>query len=712
MDRSRGPMARGDDADAAGPSHTEPDPWWFSGRPEWNVHTDRLIRDGFHGDANEFCGSMVALFEDAGLFNSPAFPTLDVQIAHQFFEILFDAFKPVPYHCAFHGQSTAQAAHVLLTQLIANNHGPFSDVEVLAVLLAAVGKNVGHLGMTNGHLLATNHPLTNLYPANTNEMYSAQILTHVLNDPSCGIARCAANQSQSKRLLDLVGRLIQTAAPTEREITVAEFFGLTERIRTRSGSNSYADTPTNENSWDERSDLPIDFNLDFIPPGAGVFSQREKQNVQAMVVLCAELSWMTKGLDTCEFWKDRQRLERAGKTMARTSGSGDETRGNGGSADDTGVDTGDQESNARISSLTSQRFDNLDTIAVPAFHAFSVFAEQTWASAVQLQLKRNSKVYKNRAAQLDIRNRRRLRQNAVTKTLIDAAGAMALVFTYVVSRRGVFREKIAFLRKRRDDKRGSERVIKAATEAIFVFEVARARFVVYLAIVTAILVSCVALATPVARKYLTVQFRERVVFCVSATQVFARFFFSHHRAMLNSTMHGIGVESLFHGESLLRESPFIGGWIGKNVIGLTFHSSTVITTVTSLVYYFGAIQMSPMSHVFWHSVACAVRFAANEVQARSEPLGAWWYPLRVWGYVPLFNPKMWCAIVSFPLVICVVDWKHAQAAIPSVFIRRMVDSIFAVTPLGIHSQRRDTGNGELVTRNREGMFSSVLCRGW
>ena len=163
---------------------------------------------------------------------------------------------------------------------------------------------------------------------------------------------------------------------------------------------------------------------------------------------------------------------------------------------------------------------------------------------------------------------------------------------------------------------------------------------------------------------------------------------------------------------MLRKSPFIGGWIGKNVIGLTFHSSTVITTVTSLVYYFGAIQMSPMSHVFWHSVACAVRFAANEVQARSEPLGAWWYPLRVWGYVPLFNPKMWCAIVSFPLVICVVDWKHAQAAIPSVFIRRMVDSIFAVTPLGIHSQRRDTRNGELVTRNREGMFSSVLCRGW
>jgi hypothetical protein len=64
----------------------------------------------------------------------------------------------VPFHCALHAQSVMGYAHCLTRQLRECNHGPLSELEVLALYVAAMGHDAGHFGWGLCKLLYKLHP--------------------------------------------------------------------------------------------------------------------------------------------------------------------------------------------------------------------------------------------------------------------------------------------------------------------------------------------------------------------------------------------------------------------------------------------------------------------------------------------------------------------------------------------------------------------------
>ena len=86
-----------------------------------------------------------------------------VTVAHclSSFEDGYALFPERPYHTNVHAADVTQASAAML--LSARLEGVFSDLEVLACLLAAAAHDIGHPGFTNQFLVATHHPLAILY---------------------------------------------------------------------------------------------------------------------------------------------------------------------------------------------------------------------------------------------------------------------------------------------------------------------------------------------------------------------------------------------------------------------------------------------------------------------------------------------------------------------------------------------------------------------
>ena len=68
-------------------------------------------------------------------------------------------YKANPYHCKEHAADVLWSVHCLLTQGGVLESGISDPLEVLAVLLAAAIHDVGHPGLNNAFLVATEHPL-------------------------------------------------------------------------------------------------------------------------------------------------------------------------------------------------------------------------------------------------------------------------------------------------------------------------------------------------------------------------------------------------------------------------------------------------------------------------------------------------------------------------------------------------------------------------
>ena len=227
--------------DEAGPgpassfSSDTPDPWWYPGKIEWTANPNRRISyRSFHGEHDEFVDVMLGVLRDAGLFRSRQMPRLDEPAAEMFFDRVFEAFKPVPYHCAFRGQETAAAAHALLRQMRARRHGPIDDVECLATLIAACAGSIGHLGLSNQHLRLTNHALCGLYPGDADvvERLSALILLHFLTDPVAGLALKVSDDAATRdAFARLIERLVLDRDLEARELVVRTHYGTAERLR-------------------------------------------------------------------------------------------------------------------------------------------------------------------------------------------------------------------------------------------------------------------------------------------------------------------------------------------------------------------------------------------------------------------------------------------------------------------------------------------------
>ena len=107
-----------------------------------------------------------------------------------FFDRVYDSYGKVPYHCANHAKDVLLAAHALMREVIAEGHGPFTDVErARAVRRPRSGTTPGTSGVNNDFLKNSDHPLLAVYPTSTLERYHAHIMTeHVRDSRVRGVA--------------------------------------------------------------------------------------------------------------------------------------------------------------------------------------------------------------------------------------------------------------------------------------------------------------------------------------------------------------------------------------------------------------------------------------------------------------------------------------------------------------------------------------------
>lgn len=89
-----------------------------------------------------------------------------------------------PFHNALHGADVLQTTHLYLCQRDVKEN--FSDVELFALLFAAMSIDVGHLGVNNHFLMKTHHPLATLYSdTSPMESMSSALTFCILDDPDC-----------------------------------------------------------------------------------------------------------------------------------------------------------------------------------------------------------------------------------------------------------------------------------------------------------------------------------------------------------------------------------------------------------------------------------------------------------------------------------------------------------------------------------------------
>ena len=739
MRRAGRAPARGDPpgSDEAGPgpassfSSDAPDPWWYPGKIEWTAHPNRRISyGGFHGERDEFVDVMVGVLRDAGLFRSSQMPRLDEPAAEAFFDRVFEAFKPVPYHCAFRGQETAAAAHALLRQMRARRHGPIDDIECLATLVAACAGSLGHLGLSDQHLQYTNHALCGLYPGETNvvELYSAHILQHFLTDQTVGLApRVSDDPATRDAIARLVERLVLDRDPETRNVVARAFYGTVERLRaeaghpstnrTRTRSNAIAagssrlarysgdttglESSLNDESFEDESLVDGHVSRPPLPPGAAL-SARDKLAALRAVILCAEASAAAMPVARAEFWGHRELMERARECEARAAFDS-----NAGVA---GTHRGAaRRRRAMLRSLrdrhSQRQVDELARTTIPTFEALGAFCDGAFAGAVLRQARANLLAWRERLATAREARVAVERKNRCSLAYIDAVGGFGMIATYAVSRQSVLRDKIQYMKGVGRGLSSDASVQASLSAAVAQYETVRGTMAVFAAVCAGSIIACLALATPHAKRRVPEHVRERFLYLVCLVQISARFFFTHHRFTLNSTVRSVerATGASFAGhlgeESMFRRRPVI-----SDAWARTVHGPVVVPCVASLFYYFGMTRMSPRAHLLFHALAVLVRFEQDESTTRGDDTYLYLTPAHA--LVVARNWRVWRAVAAFIFVVCAVDWQHARQIFPGALRRRVASALFPG-----REPSADPRGWETVSRTgrRVGVFSSVLC---
>ena len=171
------------------------DPWDYPIAPRVDAQNRLNPYNGYHGNELEFVETCVGIFHEAGLLDHFG---IDDGLAKRFFTNMYASYGAMPYHCALHGQEVLAAAHCLTREITDCGHGPFTEVEILALYVSALGHDAGHFGVNNAYLANSKHALYRLYPESTMEHYHVQILTQIVTHPTDGVAQCVPERGGAR----------------------------------------------------------------------------------------------------------------------------------------------------------------------------------------------------------------------------------------------------------------------------------------------------------------------------------------------------------------------------------------------------------------------------------------------------------------------------------------------------------------------------------
>ena len=204
------------------------DPWDYHSAPRVDAQNRLNPYNGYHGNELEFVETCVGIFHEAGLLDHFG---IDDGLAKRFFTNMYASYGAMPYHCALHGQEVLAAAHCLTREITDCGHGPFTEVEILALYVSALGHDAGHFGVNNAYLANSKHALYRLYPESTMEHYHVQILTQIVTHPTDGVAQCVPERGGARAdFLRLVEEVVLATDMGRHKHLVGEFQSWVEEL--------------------------------------------------------------------------------------------------------------------------------------------------------------------------------------------------------------------------------------------------------------------------------------------------------------------------------------------------------------------------------------------------------------------------------------------------------------------------------------------------
>ena len=235
---------------------------------------------------NELELTATAVFHEHNLFE---IFSLDVTKTVNYFHAVSKHYRKNPYHNSVHATDVLQSTHVLITSGL----GEFlSDLEKLAVLLAAMVHDIGHLGYNNPFLVDTKHDLALRYnDQSVNEHYHACLAFQIMHeDPSCDLTS-SLTENQSKMLRKIV---VDIVLKTDMAVHFTMLNSFTEYL------DNYG---ANVEEWDEEGRTLA---------RAMIVHTADLTNVSRPTHLATQ--WGTRVVD--EMWRQGDEEKRIGKALS------------------------------------------------------------------------------------------------------------------------------------------------------------------------------------------------------------------------------------------------------------------------------------------------------------------------------------------------------------------------------------------------------------
>jgi len=634
------------------------DPWDYPSAPRVDAQNRLNPYNGYHGNELEFVETCVGIFHEAGLLDHFG---IDDGLAKRFFTNMYASYGAMPYHCALHVQEVLAAAHCLTKEITACGHGPFTEVEILALYVSALGHDAGHFGVNNAYLANSKHVLYKLYPKSTLEHYHAQILTQIVTHPTDGVAQCIPERGGARAdFLRLIATVVLATDMGRHKLLVGEFQSWVEELAGGSvGAGVFLRQGDSARGLDalagggahggggSMGELSFGGERADRAPALVRARRLDRDRREALLVICmkcADLSSLVMDLPRADFWGYRIMMEN--------------------------LKQGERESRERLQRTTPTTREGalanyfahqagfLEHVVSPMFDTLTLFTTGRFRQRVLQLAAANLAAWRKGHGEAMMTRASQQREVALTQNLLQCMAGFLGIVVFIISR-------AMLLRKKMNDMRGefSGSRNPYAAQALDDLDLMRFRFR-WTALAFGFLAACcLALASPFNANVREVRVRELFLNAFVILQIIVRFGMNSMRYFTMKSMTRAGMFDIMGGDPFVRKSPmrlYLDG-IGVN------NNAVATSCLFSAVYYAALPQVSPPVHWFLHCATVALRTVLDHnIRVNEAEISLWGLEWR-WEDVT----AGWVTMLMFPMALAVFDRRGFWSLVPAPFRRAL-----------------------------------------
>lgn len=633
------------------------DPWDYPIAPRVDAQNRLNPYNGYHGNELEFVETCVGIFHEAGLLDHFG---IDDGLAKRFFTNMYASYGAMPYHCALHGQEVLAAAHCLTREITDCGHGPFTEVEILALYVSALGHDAGHFGVNNAYLANSKHALYRLYPESTMEHYHVQILTQIVTHPTDGVAQCVPERGGARAdFLRLVEEVVLATDMGRHKHLVGEFQSWVEELAGGSvGAGVFLRQGDSARGLDALAggsahggggmgDL-LRFGGERADRAPALVRARrlDRERREALLVICmkcADLSSLVMDLPRADFWGYRIMMEN--------------------------LKQGERESRERLQRTTPTTREGalanyfahqagfLEHVVSPMFDTLTLFTTGRFRQRVLQLAAANLAAWRKGHGEAMMTRASQQREVALTQNLLQCMAGFLGIVVFIISR-------AMLLRKKMNDMIGEFRGSRNpyAAQALIDLDFMRFWFRWTALSFGFLAACCLALASPSAANVCGVRVRELSLNAFVILQMIIRYCMNTMRYFTVKSMTRAGMFDIM-GDPFVRKSPtqlYLDG------IGVT-RNSVATPCFFSAVYYVGVPHLSPWVHWFLHCTTVVQRTVLDHnIRVNEAEISLWGLEWR-WEDVT----AGWVTMLMFPMALAVFDRRGFWSLVPAPFRRAL-----------------------------------------